>query len=198
MAMKEQTFEVPAIPDSIEAFLALRDGLASTPHGGAVVYVVTLNVYAEDESLGQEALTIAVDRGELTDGPKGYKGKQLSNRWLQALRERIRGRPYVARSYIQGTSPEGKYALPAAPLQVAIREQPNDVKDETAKVFVHSFQRPWSQMTLATIPMGWSMRAATTMAMVLQKRTTTAMTPIPTFTQPPSSIVTVSTTTATA
>lgn len=138
MAMKEQTFEVPAIPDSIEAFLALRDGLASTPHGGAVVYVVALNVYAEDESLGQEALTIAVDRGELTDGPKGYKGKQLSNRWLQALRERIRGRPYVARSYIQGTSPEGKYALPAAPLQVAIREQPNDVKDETAKVFVHS------------------------------------------------------------
>ena len=138
MAFKEQTFEVPGIPDSVDAFVALRDSLATTPHGGAVVYVVALNIYAEDEALGQQVLTIAVDQGQLSDGAKGYKGKQLSNMQLQALKERIRAKPYVARSYVQGTSPEGQYAFPPAPLRVQIREQPHDVQEDTAKVFVHS------------------------------------------------------------
>jgi hypothetical protein len=136
--VKELTLDVPGLPDSLEAFLALRDQLATTVHGGAVMFVVAQAVYADDEELGRQLLTIAVDRGVLYDGPKGYKGKQLSNMELQAFRERIRGKPYVARSYFQGTSPENGYALPAGGLQVNVREQPRDVEAERGKVFVHS------------------------------------------------------------
>lgn len=135
--MKEQTFDVPALPASVEEFLTLRGDLATTPHGGAVVYTVALVTYARDQELGLQMLTIAMDGSELQDGGV-YKGKTPSHRRLQELKERIAARPYVARSYIQGTSPENQYQIPDASLQVKIREQPRDVGEDRAKVFVHS------------------------------------------------------------
>ena len=135
--MKEQTFDIPALPNTVEEFLSLRGDLATTPHGGAVVYAVALVTYAGDPELGLQMLTIAMDVSELSDGSV-YKGKAPGRRRLQELKERIGARPYVARSYIQGTSPENQYAIPSGPLQVKIREQVRDVADDRAKVFVHS------------------------------------------------------------
>lgn len=134
----ERTVEVPGIPTTVEEFVALRDGLATTPHGGAAVFVVALVAYSQDEALGRACLTIAVDGSLLSDGDQGYKGKQLSIVDMRNMKERLGGKPYVARSYIQGTSAAEAYALPPAPLTIRIKEQPHDISPERAKVFVHS------------------------------------------------------------
>ena len=63
--------------------------------------VVALLAYVEDEQLGQQCLTVAVDRGQLSEGAKGYKGWQLSNRNLQFLRGQLAGKGYLARSYVE-------------------------------------------------------------------------------------------------
>ncbi len=134
--MKEQTFDVSAIPATVEEFLTLRNELATSPQGGAVVYVVALVTYTRDPALGLQCLTIAMDASELQDGDV-YKNKSPSRQRIRDLQSRVGKRPYVARSYIQGTSPENKYTLPGA-LQVNIRTQPIDEAPERMKVFVHS------------------------------------------------------------
>jgi len=140
MAHQELEVEVGHIPNDVEGFLALRDRLATTPEGGAAVFAVALVCLTRDEALGRAALTIAIDRSQLSQGGKGYKGFQPSNMELQAFKERIAGKPHVALSYLAGTSPETGYALPAEPLKVRVRNQglAHERTEDTAKLFVHS------------------------------------------------------------
>lgn len=140
MAHQELEVEVGEIPTDVEGFLAIRDRLATTPEGGAAVFALALVCLTRDEDLGRAALTIAIDRSQLSEGTKGYKGFQPSNRELQAFKERIAGKPHVALSYLAGTSPETGYALPSGPLKVRIRNQgmAHERTEDTAKLFVHS------------------------------------------------------------
>jgi hypothetical protein len=123
----------------VAGFLKVRDQLATTPEGGAAVYAVAQAVYVQDAEVGLQCLTIATARKWLTADPQGYKGFSLSRMEQSNLKMRIAAKPYLARSYFQGTSPENGYSLPAGDLTVAIRQQPIDpVKDEGTKLFVHS------------------------------------------------------------
>ncbi len=139
LAQTEQIISIAALPENTEAFIALRDEFASTPEGGAAVFVIALNVYAQDPDLGLEMLTIAIDSEWLVDNINaGYKGKAPSSADIQRFEERIRARPYVAHSYIWGTSPENAYEIPDGPLAIGIRIQDGDVENETARIFVFS------------------------------------------------------------
>ena len=126
------------VPGSIEKFVTLRDQVAMTPQGGAAMMVVALLAYVEDEQLGQQCLTVAVDRGQLSEGPKGYKGWQLSNRNLQFVRGQLAGKAYLVRSYIQGTAPENGYRLPEPPYEIACTDNRHsgDSASGSYKVFV--------------------------------------------------------------
>jgi len=126
------------LPKSIDAFVTLRNQAAATPQGGAAMMVVALLVYAEDEELGQQCLTVAVDRERLFEGPKGYKGWQLSNRELQFLRRQLEGKAYLPRSYVAGTSPEGGYLLADPPYKIECTDNQysGDSASGTYKVFV--------------------------------------------------------------
>ncbi len=137
-AKTDQTVEIPALPTTIEEFVALRNDLATTPHGGVAVYMVALVLYSNDVDLGLKCLTVAMDASELSDGD-AYKGKSPSRMRLRELKDRIGAKPYIARSYFLGTSPENTYELPSGSLSVKIRHQAIDViTDERAKLFVYS------------------------------------------------------------
>jgi hypothetical protein len=110
--------QIPSLPASIDEFLELRDRVATSPEGGAAMMVVALLAYAEGEQLGQECLTCAVARTRLVDGMQGYKGRQLSNASLQRIHTQIRGRDYLARSYVSGTTPEESYQLGEPPYAI--------------------------------------------------------------------------------
>jgi hypothetical protein len=126
------------LPKSIDAFVALRNEAAVTPQGGAAMMVVALLVYAEDEELGKQCLTVAVDRGRLSEGSKGYKGWQLSNRELQFLHRQLEGKTYLPRSYVAGTTPEGGYQLTDPPYRIECTDNQysGDIASGTYKVFV--------------------------------------------------------------
>ncbi len=135
--MPESTIELPGPAATVEEFLALRDRLATTPQGGAAMFVLALEAYARDEALGLACLTTLIEHKQLGDGPGGFRGKAPSRAAQQALRDRIGAKPWLARSYLQGTSPATGYAAPPSPWRVAVREQPGDVAADRAKVFVH-------------------------------------------------------------
>lgn len=126
-----------SVPENTSEFLALRDQLARTPQGGAAVFVAALIVYASDMRLGLQCLTMAIDLSRLQDGSSGVKGKEPTKRDQQSFRDYLGSRPYLARSYVQGTSPDSGYELVPPPLRVRIKEQPGDLQADKARVFVY-------------------------------------------------------------
>jgi hypothetical protein len=132
--------EIDQFPQSVEAFVELRDRVAQTPQGGAAMMVVALFAYAEDNEMGQRCLAIAVDRDKLSEGPKGYEGWQLraSDIWL--LHSQVKDKPYVLRSYVKGTNPDEGYRLPEPPYVFEFSDNPHSGDPETGtyKVFITS------------------------------------------------------------
>lgn len=132
-----QPVHIDALPQSIEAFVALRDRTAVTPQGGAAMMVVALLLHAEDQELGQRCLTVAVDRGRLVEGSQGYKGWQLRRGDLSRITSQLARQPYVPQSYIEGATPENGYQLPAPPCRMAFSDNPHsgDAEAGPYKVF---------------------------------------------------------------
>lgn len=139
MAVLERV-EIDELPQSVEAFIALRDKVAGVPQGGAAMMVVALLVYTEGEELGRQCLAIAVDREKLSEGPKGYDGWQLraSDIWL--LHSQIKDKPYIARSYVKGAAPDNGYQLPESSCAFEFSDNPHSGDPETGtyKVFITS------------------------------------------------------------
>ena len=134
---KYYTVEVPSIPKTVDEYVALRDSLATTPAGGAVMMAVALIVYSSDVPTGLQCLTVALDQHWLNDGKEGYKGKQPRGIYIQQWRERIGRFPHIPRSYVQGTTPQNGYALPpGGPYVFNIKEQVGDVELSTARIFI--------------------------------------------------------------
>ena len=100
--------------------------------------VLAFLAYVEDKALGQQCLTVAVDRERLQEGSKGYKGWQLSNGDLQRVQFQVQGKSYLPRSYIEGAMPENGYTLAGPPYVVTCSDNPysGDINSGTYKVFV--------------------------------------------------------------
>ncbi|MCO5168272.1 MAG: hypothetical protein M9894_18175 [Planctomycetes bacterium] len=134
-AFTDTSIEIPALPRSAEEFLTLRDQLAGTPRGGAAMFVTAMILYVQNEKLGLECLTIAVDQDMLVDGDKGYRNKQLRNAALSSLKSNLGPRPYLPNSYVDGTSHESGYVLPQGPLKIRFKTEEDH--GDRSKVFVY-------------------------------------------------------------
>jgi hypothetical protein len=128
------------VPASVEEFLTARDQVATSPEGGAAMFVLALLVFTEDEELGKQCLACAAGSSRLVSGPQGYKGLQLTNGSLARIRDQLSDRKYLAMSYIGGAKPENGYELGSAPYVVECMRNPHSGDPATGrcKVFVAS------------------------------------------------------------
>jgi hypothetical protein len=135
-----QHIQVDLWPESIDEFVALRDRIAQTPFGGAAAMVLAMLSYTENEELGRQCLTAAVDQSRLEQGLDGYKGWRLRTPEMRRIQERIRGKGHILRSYIQGATPENGYRPPPPPWVFEVSDNPysGDLASGTYKVFVAS------------------------------------------------------------
>lgn len=106
----QQTITTTEVPSNIEAFLEFRNQVATNPEGGAAVFAMALMMYTNDKELGLQALTIALDRSQLSQGDV-YKDFQPQNSINYHLKNLLQ-KPYIARSYVLETSPQNGYKLP--------------------------------------------------------------------------------------
>ena len=81
--------------------------------------------------LGMAALSVAVlchwevNEGETIEMMNCIKGpRPLSQLDIQFIRDRLGGKGYVVKSYIQGTSPDNDYTLPEAPYKIEVSDTP--------------------------------------------------------------------------
>jgi len=131
--------EVPGIPTNLDSFLSLRNRLGGTPEGGAAMFVVSMVMYTQNQQLGQEAFTISLDRFNLITDPAGYKGYSPSRTFLLRAQNYLEPRPYIAFSYLQGTSPQNRYVLPRKPYRIQLSTNAYSyISDSEIKLFVHS------------------------------------------------------------
>jgi hypothetical protein len=131
-----QTISIPSIPASVEEFISIRNQIATSPEGGAAVFVLAMILFDRDEKLGVEALTVALDRSNLREDMNGYKGFSPGINLSYHI-DRFSRNSYWGRAYIEGTSPENQYTLPPVPLQLSIgRNSYSEQKNGDVKVFI--------------------------------------------------------------
>lgn len=133
------TIVLESVPKTVEDFITLRNNLASTPEGGAVVFIVALAMYQENPSVGEQCLVIAVDRSKLSPGSV-YKGFALDGISMSRLKEQVKRYPYIANSYFKGATPENGYKT-ILPTSVELSENAHsgDRSGDEFKVFVKSY-----------------------------------------------------------
>ncbi len=129
--------KIESLPQSTEEFISLRDKIATTPEGGAAVWVVAAILYARNPTLGRQCLIIASDKSLLTTSPKGYMGFDFGQN-SDFLIKQLDSKQYVPNSYVQGTKTENQYTLPATPYSIACSTNPysGNVAEGRLKVFL--------------------------------------------------------------
>jgi len=125
------------LPKNIDEFISLRNEIAKSPEGGAAMMVVALILYAQDENLGKQCLTVAVTQEQLVEG-NFYKGYKLLNSLMSLIESLISHQKYIPNSYINGTGPDNNYELPKNNLTLAFTRNKYSGKEESGsvKVFV--------------------------------------------------------------
>lgn len=133
---QETSIDLPEVPATIEEFVAFRDATATTPEGGAAVFVLAMLQYVADEKLGLEALTVALDRYHLSKSNAVYRGFGPGLSVRRQFKDYLGTRPYLAASYVAGTSPDTGYQLPEQ-LKVSLsRNAYSNLAPNRIKVFV--------------------------------------------------------------
>lgn len=131
---------IDSIPSTIEEFVAMRDQVAVTPSGGTAMFVVAMMNYTKDEALGLQCFTAILvnDGSTLKDDPKGYGGKSPASSAMYLI-GMLKKAPYVPNSYINGTTVDDGYALPAAPYSITLstnKYSMQNIEKGECKVFV--------------------------------------------------------------
>jgi hypothetical protein len=132
---------IDRFPQTIDEFVEMRNEIAVTPEGGAAMFVIAIITYTRDPDLGELFLTaILVNDGSHLRNVKhdeGYSGYLPSVSVMNYIRM-LDPKPFIARSYVLGTSPENRYILPeSGPFSIqCYRNSYSDVDEVTRRIFV--------------------------------------------------------------
>eukprot|EP01095_Lingulamoeba_sp_RSL-Kostka_P007053 TRINITY_DN2225_c0_g1_i1.p1 TRINITY_DN2225_c0_g1~~TRINITY_DN2225_c0_g1_i1.p1 ORF type:complete len:182 (-),score=63.08 TRINITY_DN2225_c0_g1_i1:175-720(-) len=129
------------IASDIQEFINYRDEVAQDFWGGAAVFISALLTLESNEELGWQCIIISLDNSFLQKNPSSknqYKGWEIKKMDFSRIKERFLSKPYLARSYVKGTSPEGGYEI-SNELIVSLKKQPIDNEvNSIQKLFVFS------------------------------------------------------------
>lgn len=106
---KTETFEFSEIPSTLDELKSLPEAKLETPFMTAALTVLALCRYEKDVNSAIEMINFLKGPVDLTEYDK------------QFLRDRLKGKSYVPRSYFEGTSPGNDYT-PPVPLTIKVFE----------------------------------------------------------------------------
>ena len=150
-----QTVALPGpLPKSVEEFVAMRDIVAQTPEGGALMFCVAMYVYTRNKELGAQFLCVSIDADHVVKSesisqalrsPSNYKGFVPKVAVLRDMDRRVGAhanplfdKTYIARSYFVGTSPENLYAVnESSGMRILVKRQRADAANP-GRIFIVS------------------------------------------------------------
>jgi len=110
ISLNAQTQKIKKIPKSIEAFVEMRNDIATTPEGGAAMFMLALKMYTENPELAKKCFVAIVDRNLLREG-NVYKGYQLLNSDMSLIKNQLAKDQNIPNAYIKGATPENHYKV---------------------------------------------------------------------------------------
>lgn len=131
-----KTISIPNMPTSTDEFIQLRNKMASTPEGGAAIFLLAAIKYTKDPVIGRHWVIIATDPYWLSasQSDQAYKGFDLGNSANFSLQQ-TNSKKYIPHSYVKGANVSNGYDLGNLPYRITI-ERSVDGGDGTVKVFV--------------------------------------------------------------
>lgn len=134
----QKTIELEALPNNIDDFVQWRDAQATTPEGGAAVYIAAMWLYTQNKTEGMKAIIVASHKQLLVESEKegSYKGFFPTPGYDQDIRNYFGPKPYIANSYFNNTKPEDNYKLPSKLSMTFTRNAYSEADNGDIKVFV--------------------------------------------------------------
>lgn len=130
--------KISSEPNSIDEFVKLRDEIATTPQGGAAMFVLAMRKYQANPKENISYLIVSIDRSRLdeSEGADSYKGFTIANsdKWL--VQTQLTKNNYLANSYFKGTSAQNSYATKAPFVVECKKNQYSEIDANTIKIFV--------------------------------------------------------------
>lgn len=126
---------IDEIPTSLDDFLSLRDEYATTPEGGAVIFILAMMLYVENEEIGLAAFTIALDRDQLSSG-NAYSNFQPGRSWYYFF-DQLVGREYLPNVYVDGTDYSNGYQLNDNPYSFTFTDS-QIISENNVRVYVQT------------------------------------------------------------
>ena len=131
------TITVQTLPKTVSEFLNIRNQIATTPEGGATIFILAFMTYVENNDLGLQFFTISLDRKNLSPGNiyKGYQPGYSLRYHLQRMRNpRYKYMPF---SYIQGTSAQNGYKTNPPYRFRYLRNKYSDKGNDTMRILIY-------------------------------------------------------------
>lgn len=110
VSMSAQTVKIKKIPKSIEEFVSMRNKIATTPEGGAAMFMLALKMYIDNPELAEKCFVAIVDRNLLREG-NVYKGYKLLNGDMSLIKNQMNNDKLIPNSYIKGATPQNHYKV---------------------------------------------------------------------------------------
>lgn len=134
---QSKTLSLAGVPKNMDDLLALRNQQANSPEGGGLVFVAAMLMYAQDEALGMQAFTLALDQSRLTEGTIYKDFAPLAGVQQDIKNYFGKHKDHLANTYILGTKTQDNYKLPAAPYKMDFsRNKYSTQSNGDVKVFV--------------------------------------------------------------
>ena len=105
-----QNIVIAEQPKTVDDFITMRNAIATSPEGGAAMFLLALKIYADNPKLGEKCLVIAVHKSLLKEG-KTYKGYKLADEDMDLIKRNIENNKLIPNSYIVGATPENGYSV---------------------------------------------------------------------------------------
>jgi hypothetical protein len=139
-ATAQITKTINKLPTNMEDFVALRNELSSTPEGGAALFVTAMLMYSQDEALGMQAFTVALDQQRLVEG--GTKAVYMGFSPAPGVAQDIRNyygkhKDHLGNAYIVGTTYTNNYKLSSPPYKIEFtRNNYTEQTDGSMRIFI--------------------------------------------------------------
>ncbi|MCS6821962.1 MAG: hypothetical protein NZ551_08830 [Microscillaceae bacterium] len=126
---------IKSLPNSTDEFISLRNQIATTPEGGAAMFILALYLYTKKPTMGMECIISSVDMSVLSEAPegKGYKGYDLGSSNKSLLTSQLDKGKHIPSSYFKGTSPQNGYKA-STPFQVETSTNPSSGNESEGKI----------------------------------------------------------------
>jgi len=129
--------ELNRLPVHIQRFQEVQQSVATTPQGGAAMFIMALNVYQQYNGEGVKALvTSATGPAIKSDsGDESYNGFALLSQEMSLIKVQLQDHPELTRAYYKGATPTNGYQ-PATPFRMEFTNLQDVAGTKRKKLFV--------------------------------------------------------------